>query len=95
MEMDTDSAYVALSAPLCPLVRPGMRNSFDESYRAWFPRHYCEQYRESFVKTQIAVYKGVMRGCQKSAVPISTSTTHAHLRCSRVSLKALAWWHPI
>ena len=58
MEMDTDSAYMALSAPLHLVVRPDMRRSFYENYGDWFPRPYCERHREDFVRTQMAVYEG-------------------------------------
>ena len=54
MEMDTDSAYMALYAPMHLVVRPGMRRGFYKNYGDWFPRPYCEQHREDFVKTQMA-----------------------------------------
>ena len=56
MKMDTNSAYVTFSAPLHLMVKPGMRRSFYENYEDWLPRPYCEQHRESFVKTKMAVY---------------------------------------
>ena len=54
MDMDTDSAYMALYAPMHLVVRPGMRRGFYKNYGDWFPRPYCERHREDFVKTQIA-----------------------------------------
>ena len=67
MEMTTDSAYIALSTPLHLVVRPTMKRNFYENYGDWFPRPYCDQHRESFVRTQMAVYDGgdarVPEGC--------------------------------
>ena len=86
---------MALTALLHLVVRPDVRRSFYENYGDWFPRPYCERHRESFVKSQMAVYKGGDAWVPGGAVPNSTSTTHAHLVCSRLSLKVLAWWHSI
>ena len=57
MEMVTDSAYMALLAPLHLVVRPDIRG-FYKCYGDWFHRPYCEERRVSFVETQMAVYKG-------------------------------------
>ena len=45
IEMDSDSTYMALSALLHLVVRPGKRRSFYENYGNWFLRPYCEQHR--------------------------------------------------
>lgn len=52
IEMDTDSAYMALSAPLESLVRPHLRQEFWEQYGNWFPRPYCDQHKTDFINTK-------------------------------------------
>jgi hypothetical protein len=50
MEMDTDSAYMALSGrDLAAVVRPHLVQEFWEEYGSWFPRPYCEDHKASFV----------------------------------------------
>lgn len=50
MEMDTDSAYMALSADtLEDVIRPEMRERFYEEYGKWFPRPYCQEHRKAFI----------------------------------------------
>ena len=58
MEMNTDSAYMVLTAFLHLVGRPDIKRSFYKNYGDWFPRPYCEQHRKDFVKTQMAVYEG-------------------------------------
>ena len=38
VEADTDNAYMALSAPLESMLRPGMEREFCDEYGSWFPR---------------------------------------------------------
>ena len=56
--MDTDSAYMALSAPLHLIVRVELRDAFYRSYGDWFPRPYCPAHRDDFVRIKLAEYEG-------------------------------------
>jgi hypothetical protein len=58
MEMDTDSAYMALSAPLHLIIRPHLRREYYETFGEWFPRPYCPTHRDAFVRTKLAEYEG-------------------------------------
>jgi hypothetical protein len=48
VEMDTDSAYMALSAPLCEVIKQGMEQEFWREYGRWFPRLACENHEREF-----------------------------------------------
>lgn len=75
VEMDTDSAYMALSAPnLRDVIRPSMLDSFYEHYGEWFPRPYCEQHRDSFRRTNSAREQWKMSECCKSVYQHDTRT---------------------
>jgi hypothetical protein len=52
--MDTDSAYMALSGPLETIIRPELRTQFFEEYGKWFPRPYCPQHHEEFMRVKTA-----------------------------------------
>ena len=96
MEMDTDSAYMSLCAPLHLLVRTGMsREVFTEATKTGFLDPTVNGIGRALSRRKWLCTKVVMHGCQGSAVPTSASTTHAHLVCSRLSIKVLAWWHSI
>jgi len=50
VEMDTDSAYMALSGPtLESVIKPHMRQEFYTEYGSWFPRPYCDAHRADFI----------------------------------------------
>ena len=52
--MDTDSAYMALSAStLEDVVRPEMRRQFYDEYGNWFPRPFCTKHTEDFISTRM------------------------------------------
>ena len=57
IEMDTDSAYMALTNSLEDLVKPEKRRDFYESYGDWFPRPYCDKHEEDFIATKLAKYE--------------------------------------
>ena len=71
IEMDTDSAYMALSGSLPSVVRPELRKQFWLEYGEWFPRPYCEQHQAEFVATKMKEYEG---GKPWSAPECCTST---------------------
>jgi hypothetical protein len=50
-EMDTDSNYMALSAPLFDTICLHLRHEFFNNYGDWFPRLACEYHRDKFVST--------------------------------------------
>jgi G:T-mismatch repair DNA endonuclease (very short patch repair protein) len=48
MEMDTDSAYMALSAPFLQCIKPSLLQEFIEEFPRWFPRAACSEHEEDF-----------------------------------------------
>ena len=58
VEMDTDSAYMALSGFLHDVIRPELRRIFYETYGEWFPRPYCDLHRSDFIEVKLAEYDG-------------------------------------
>jgi len=58
VEMDTDSAYMALSAPLHLTVRKELRRQFWEEYGDWFPAPFCQEHKEEFVRVKMEEYQG-------------------------------------
>ena len=50
VELDTDSAYMALSGPLEPIIKSELRLEFFQDYGKWFPRPYCPRHHEEFVR---------------------------------------------
>ncbi len=54
VEMDTDSAYLALSGPsLHHVIKPELRKQFYEEWDRWFPAEACDTHREEFVATKL------------------------------------------
>ena len=58
MEMDTDSAYMALSGSLESVIRPEMREEFYTCYGEWFPRLACAEHQTEFVRVKMAHHDG-------------------------------------
>ncbi len=55
IEMDTDSAYIALSVSnLEDAVKPELKEQFFHSYAQWFPSLACDQHMEEFVQAKSA-----------------------------------------
>jgi hypothetical protein len=50
-EMDTDSAYLALTDKFHAVIKPELRDEFYAEYSDWFPRVACDLHRDDFVKT--------------------------------------------
>ena len=57
VEMDTDSAYMALSGPLESIVKEDKREEFFRQYGEWFPKPYCEIHKEDFIARKLNVGK--------------------------------------
>lgn len=52
-EMDTDSLYMALSAPrFDETVRPELKDSFFRNYSQWFPGQACDEHHQNFVDSK-------------------------------------------
>ena len=58
MEMDTDSAYMALTGSLHDVARPELRETFYGTYGEWFPRPYCQAHRDDFIRIKLTEYNG-------------------------------------
>lgn len=58
VEMDTDSAYMALSGPLEDIIKPELRRQFFEEYGQWFPRPYCSEHAVEFVNAKMSPHPG-------------------------------------
>ena len=80
VEMDTDSAYMAQSAPLQNIIKPGMENEFWKEYGRWFPRHACEFHNSEFLECMLS-------GSRVTAVNESQNRTRGRLGCSRRNTK--------
>ena len=65
VEMNTDSAYMALSAPLENIVKPGMEREFWEEYERWFPRRACESHNSEFIDCMLSRGTWVQGDCCK------------------------------
>jgi hypothetical protein len=52
-EMDTDSNYMALSAPLFDIIHPHLRHEFFNNYGKWFPRLVCDYHHNEFISTML------------------------------------------
>ena len=50
VEMDTDSAYMALAGRLDDLVIASKRDTYYEEIEKWFPRPFCSKHRASYVE---------------------------------------------
>ena len=53
IEMDTDSAYMALSAPLQDVIKHDLKRSFWDEYDQWFPRLACQVHKTEFVECMV------------------------------------------
>jgi len=53
IEMDTDSAYMALSGPLKDIIKHDLRRSFWDEYDQWFPRLACQAHKTEFVTCMV------------------------------------------
>ena len=81
IEMDTDSAYMAMSNSLLLVVCAELRRQFWLEYGDWFPRPYCDQHKTDFVNTKLGEYEGVSRGLLLSVVRLFCTTTEGHPAC--------------
>lgn len=57
VEMDTDSAYMALSGKLDHIIRPNLRAEFYRSYGDWFPRPFCSLHKNLFFDTSMKGFR--------------------------------------
>jgi hypothetical protein len=64
-EMDTDSNYMALSAPLFDVIRSNLRSEFFNQYGQWFPRLACPQHHNTFIATLLRGGRWNMHDCCK------------------------------
>ena len=65
VEMDTDSPYMALSAPLESILKPGTEREFREEYGMWFPRRACESHNSEFIDCMLSGGTWVQGECCK------------------------------
>ena len=63
VEMDTDSAYMALSAPLRSVIRSDRVARFYNKYERWFPRPYCPAHRDEFLVAAVSGSSWEARDC--------------------------------
>lgn len=65
IEMDTDSAYMALAGSLESVVKPELKRRFFEEYGEWFPRPYCSLHHQKFVDKKLQCNEWSMSECCK------------------------------
>ena len=64
IEMDTDSAYIALAGPsLEELVKPHLKAQFYKEWDRWFPAEACIAHQKEFVNTKLAGQKWQPKEC--------------------------------
>ena len=63
--MDTDSPYMALSAPLESIFKPGMEREFWEEYGMWFPKRARESHNSEFIDCMLSGGTWVQGECCK------------------------------
>jgi hypothetical protein len=63
MEMDTDSAYMALSAPLEDIIIPSQREEFYRDWGNWFPKPYCHEHESDFVSAKLRGEEWIESAC--------------------------------
>ena len=64
-EMDTDSAYIALSDSFERVIKPELREKFWNDYQLWFPRKACSKHHYMFVKCMLENKSWTMEDCCK------------------------------
>jgi hypothetical protein len=73
--MDTDSAYMALSAnSLDEVIKPTLREQFYEEYGDWFPKPFCPLHRQIFIETKLAGCEWKMLPCCQAILKYDTRT---------------------
>ena len=63
VEMDTDSAYMVLSAPLETILKPGTGREFWEQYGMWLSRRACESHNQDFIDCMLTGEAWVQDEC--------------------------------
>jgi hypothetical protein len=53
-EMDTDSAYMALSGELFDIIKPTLRQEFFFNLHKWLPRTACDHHHSQFLQAMIS-----------------------------------------
>ena len=76
MEMDTDSAYLAISAhTLDACVRPELREEYYRNYGDWFPKPFCPTHADDFVAAKLsATGEWTPKECCKAILKYDTRT---------------------
>ena len=64
IEMDTDSAYIALAGQnLDYLVKPELKKQFFEEWNKWLPAEACATHQKEFVDTKVAGHEWQPKSC--------------------------------
>ena len=74
VEMDTDSAYMALSAPLSDIIRPSLRREFFTNYGRWFPRQACQQHESEFIESKLTKKDWQQQECCRAVTKYDSRT---------------------
>lgn len=74
IEMDTDSAYMALSGSLNSIIKPEMKDMFFACYGEWFPKPYCSSHQQDFIANQKANKEWKMETCCQKQYNIDKRT---------------------
>ena len=66
IEMDTDSAYMAISAEkLEDLVKPGLKQRFHNGLSQWFPSKHCHVHKFHYMQTKLGDKYSIQPPCFK------------------------------
>ena len=75
MEMDTDSAYMALSGrSIDEVVKPEMKESYYDTYGDWFPRPFCSEHRAAFKRQMLSGGEWTQMECCKAQLRFDRRT---------------------
>ena len=74
IEMDTDSAYMALSAPLQDVIKHDLKRSFWDEYDQWFPRLACQVHKTEFVECMVGGGDWKQEDCCRSVTKHDSRT---------------------
>ena len=64
IEMDTDSAYIAISGnSIEELVKPHLREQYYKEWNQWLPAEACDKHQPDFVRTKLSGQPWELKPC--------------------------------
>ena len=89
MEMDTDSAYMALSGKsIDEVVKPEMKEAYYDAYGEWFPRPLCAAHRADFKRQMVSGGEWTPSECCKAQLCFDRRTPGLF----KAEFEGVGWW---